>query len=92
MDGALSRKEWKCCGENYPKQEIIYMIQAVLVYVVCIASIVNLSRGAEHYSLWISLLSSSVGYMMPNPTVKRQISGQSRSRQVDESCPTPTST
>ena len=62
---------WQWCGDNYPKQEIIFCSQALLVYIVCIAAIANLSYGSDQNSLWICLLSSALGYMLPNPSFKR---------------------
>ena len=63
--------KWQWCGETYPRQEIIFCAQALLVYIVCIAAIANLSYGTSQPSLWICLLSSSIGYMLPNPSVRR---------------------
>lgn len=39
----------------------------MLVYVVVIACLINLSLGLENQSLWASLLSGSLGYMLPAP-------------------------
>ena len=64
-------QKWKWCGERYPKQEIIFCAQTLLVYMVCISAVANLSYGTSQPSLWICLLSSCIGYMLPNPSVKR---------------------
>ena len=61
-----------CCGDKYPRRELIFVAQTLLVYIVCIASIANLTRGAEQQALWTCLLSSALGYMLPNPKVKSE--------------------
>lgn len=66
--GEISR-EW--CGGKYPKNEVIFYAQTLLVYIVSIASIANLSFGSPLTSLWICLLSSTIGYMLPNPKMKK---------------------
>ena len=33
---------WKFCGAKFPKEEIIYFCQVLMVYIVVITSIVNL--------------------------------------------------
>ena len=68
----VSLGRWQWCGDSYPKQEIIFCAQTLLVYIVCIASLANLSYGTSESSLWICLLSSCIGYMLPNPSVKRK--------------------
>ena len=55
------------------KSDLLFIAQVVLVYIVVIASIVNLSINTEEQSsrLWIILLSSGIGYLLPNPKLKR---------------------
>ena len=52
---------------------MLFIAQVVLVYIVVIASIVNLSISTDEHSsrLWIIFLSSSMGYLLPNPKLKR---------------------
>ena len=68
---SLTTQKWRWCGEKYPKQEIIFCAQTILVYTVCISAIANLSYGTSNPSLLRCLLSSCIGYMLPNPSVKR---------------------
>lgn len=68
-----SIKLWQCFGSTYPKNEVVFFGQIILLYVVVIAAIVNLSYPAlaeSRSALWISLLSSSIGYILPHPTFK----------------------
>ena len=62
-----STRHWDMCGQRLPKSEIVYFVQVILVYVVVIVSIVNLTLGRSDEKLWIALLSSSIGYILPNP-------------------------
>ena len=61
---------WCFLGESVPRGEIVFFVQIIIVYSVIITSLFNLSRGVEPQSLWIALLSSSLGYVLPNPNLK----------------------
>lgn len=68
-----SVKLWQCFGSTYPKNEVVFFGQIILLYVVVVAAIVNLSYpplAESRSALWISLLSSSIGYILPHPTFK----------------------
>ena len=58
-------------GRKFPKVEVVFFSQIVLLYIVCICSLVNLSLGNKD-QLWIILLTSSLGYLMPNPSLKKR--------------------
>ena len=68
---------WNVFGSNVPKEEIVFFTQVILIYVIAITSIVNLTMEAKHETLWTSLLSASLGYMLPAPQLnnlrKKQI-------------------
>ena len=57
-------------GRKLPKLEVVFLSQIALLYIVCICSLVNLSLGSKD-KLWIILLTSSLGYLMPNPSLKK---------------------
>ena len=63
--------DWMFFGEKCPKAEIVFFSQVILVYIVVITSIVNLSINNGSDRLWIALLSSSIGYLLPNPRLQR---------------------
>ena len=56
--------------EKLPINEIVFICQVLVVYSIIIASIYNLSIGTNERELWIKLLSSAVGYLLPNPVLK----------------------
>jgi hypothetical protein len=65
-----STSKWNVFGKVVPRSEIVFMVQVLLVYIVVIVSIVNLTIGGADVKLWITLLSSSIGYILPSPTLK----------------------
>ena len=61
---------WPMCGGKFPKSEVVFFVQVILIYIVVITSLVNISLG-EKDQLWILLLTSSIGYLLPNPTLRK---------------------
>lgn len=62
---------WHLLGTRVPQAEIVYFCQMIIVYVIIITSIVNLSLQNGTSELWISLLSSCIGYALPSPKLKK---------------------
>jgi hypothetical protein len=67
-----SNTRWTFLGTSLPKAEIVYFCQILLVYAIVVTAIVNLSLHSENTELWVSLLSSAIGYALPSPTLDRQ--------------------
>lgn len=61
---------WHFFGRTTPRSEIVFFVQILLVYIIVIVSIVNLTIGSASEKLWISLLCSSIGYVLPSPSLK----------------------
>jgi len=61
---------WQFFGSRVPRAAIVYICQIVIVYAIIITSIVNLSLNNGNPELWISLLSSAIGYALPSPTLQ----------------------
>jgi len=66
----VSNGKWIFCGTKYRRQQVVYFSQITLIYVVVISAITNLSLQIPPQSLWISLLASCIGYLMPQPTIE----------------------
>ena len=66
-----SSGKWHLLGSNIPKSEIVYFCQMIIVYIIIITSVVNLSLQNGSSELWISLLSSCIGYALPSPKLKK---------------------
>lgn len=63
---------WGVLGRAVPRSEVVFCAQVVLIYIVVIASIVNLSIAKEEDTrVWLILLSSSLGYLLPSPNLKK---------------------
>lgn len=65
-----STEPWSLMGNKIPKSDIVDFCQMIVVYMIIIISIVNLSLQNGSSELWISLLSSAIGYKSPNPSLK----------------------
>lgn len=63
---------WNVLGHSCPSGEIVFISQMFVLLVVIGASLYNLSAGTDksHETLWTALLSSSLGYILPNPRLK----------------------
>ena len=63
--------EQQCgCDKRVAKNLITFWAQIVAIYVVMVTSIVNLSLDVPDRELWLVLLSSSLGYVLPSPGLK----------------------
>lgn len=62
---------WRFFGKRVPRSEIVFFFQMFLIYVVVGVSIYQLCQGTGPKHLWVSLLSSAIGYSLPNPTLDR---------------------
>ena len=65
-----SNRSWNMFGKSMPKEEVVYCTQVVMIYVVIITCIFNLSLHNGDSNLWTALLSSCLGYLLPNPHMK----------------------
>ena len=70
-DGNRESPPWRCCSNTVvPRSEIIFFVQVsiiVLMISLCFAMLFLISESCEEKSIWIALLSSLVGYILPNP-------------------------
>ena len=60
-------------SDGNPKNKIVYLIQVLTLLLIILFCLINLtgnfSPGNER--LWVGLLGSCVGYLLPNPRLKR---------------------
>jgi hypothetical protein len=65
--------EWHMLGKSFPRSEVKFFSQIIILYVVIFTCLANLSIGSgDLKSVWISLLCSSLGYLMPAPGIRKQ--------------------
>jgi hypothetical protein len=58
------------CGKKTPRSEVVFLCQVLTLYTVIVVSIYNLTVESENSTLWTALLSSCLGYLLPNPTIE----------------------
>ena len=73
------RGYWPLCGTKVPANEIVFFVQIIVIYTVIGVSIFNLSTNNHNNPLWISLLSSCLGYLLPSPYINRSASNKAAS-------------
>jgi hypothetical protein len=67
-----STSSWVAFGKKIPQSEIVFLCQVIILYTVIVVSIYNLTVGNANSNLWTALLSSCLGYLLPNPTIKQK--------------------
>ena len=70
-DDEVDANGWHTFGRECPKEEIVFLCQVIILYTVIVVSIYNLTVAHDDSTLWTALLSSSLGYLLPNPSLKR---------------------
>ena len=80
-----TNRDWGILGKQFPRSEVRFFTQVLMLYVVIITCLVNLSWGKSDLNpLWITLLSSSIGYLLPSPSIQKSHKLE-RSLQLQES-------
>ena len=74
-------KNYTCCGNRVPKNQFTYISQIIVIYAIIATSIVHLSIQSQDRELWLILLSSSLGYILPSPGLKVSKQKQSEFKQ-----------
>ena len=64
-----SSTHWPVFGIKFPKSEVVFFAQVILIYAVVITSLTNISMGSKS-ELWPHLLIGTLGYLLPNPSIK----------------------
>ncbi len=65
-----STGELSLFGRTEPRSRLAFVSQIVILLIVIITSIINISLGVGDEKIWITLLSTSLGVVLPNPSVK----------------------
>ena len=67
MEGRDS--EWTLCGTQVSCTALVFLCQVIILYISIIICFVNLTVGNGPNELWISVLSLSIGTILPSPKV-----------------------
>ena len=67
------KKSWKFCNNvTLPRSEVVFVAQMVVILILLTFPILKLSftkLSCEETSVWFSILSGLVGYVLPNPRI-----------------------
>ena len=73
---------WKVGGREFSRTAVVFACQVIVLYISIITCFVNLTVSNGPTELWITILSLSLGSLLPSPKVKRPISSSSSVVQV----------
>ena len=62
--------QFQFCGQKVAKNQVTYFTQITVIYAIIVTSIVHISLESPNKELWLILLSSSLGYILPTPALK----------------------
>lgn len=68
---AKSKSTWTMCGQRISRSAIVFLCQVIILYIAIITCFINLTISNGPTELWISLLSLSLGSILPSPKVKK---------------------
>ena len=70
---SVERKPWKFCNNvTVPRSEVAFKSQMILILILlsfCIYKLSLTKLSCEETSVWFSILSGLVGYVLPNPRI-----------------------
>ena len=69
-DSIGNTKNYNCCGNRVPKNQSTYISQIIVIYAIIATSTVQLRIRSQDRELWLILLSSSLGYILPSRGLK----------------------
>lgn len=72
---------WDMFGRRVPRSEIVFFCQTFIIYIVVVTSLINLTLQNGPINLWIALLGSGLGYLLPHPSIDKS---DSRRRNVSD--------
>ena len=74
---ANTKKVFSKIKSSFEKSEFGYLSQIIILYIIIIFCLIQLHKETvKNRDLIISLLSSSVGVLMPNPKIKKKYNGE----------------
>ena len=82
MEENGSIHSWIIFGKHVPKLEVVFFSQIIILYLVIVSAVINLSIQNGDPTLWSTLLGSSIGYVLPNPNLKRHKFVSTQSNQI----------
>lgn len=65
------KRSWCFCGRDTPKTEIVFFTQVILIYILVFCAIINICLQSGDLCFWTSLLTVSIAYLLPAPTLEK---------------------
>ena len=65
------RNMWKLFGKEVSRSALVFIFQVTILYISIITCFVNLTVRNGPVELWITILSLSLGSILPSPKVKK---------------------
>ena len=65
---------WNMCGSYMSRLAVVFLCQIIILYIAIVTCFINLTIGNGPKELWITVLSLSLGSILPSPKVKRNMS------------------
>ena len=68
-DNNQERQSWKCFGQTCNRSLVVFLSQffVILLILACCIVRITLAEVCEETTVWIAILSSTVGYILPSP-------------------------
>ena len=68
-DNNQERQSWKCFGQTCNRSLVVFLSQffVILLILACCIVRITLAETFEETTVWIAILSSTVGYILPSP-------------------------
>ena len=68
-DNNQERQSWKCFGQTCNRSLVVFLSQffVILLILPCCIVRITLAETCEETTVWIAILSSTVGYILPSP-------------------------
>ena len=65
------KRSWKFCDRHISRSLVVFLTQVIIGAFMIVFSCVNIfvSTRCEDTTIWIAVLSSAVGYFLPNPRI-----------------------
>ena len=65
------RSEWTLFGSKFSRTALVFLCQVIILYISIITCFVNLTMHNGPNELWITVLSLSLGSILPLPKVRK---------------------
>lgn len=62
---------WNLCGKKVSRSAVVFFCQIIILYISILTCFINLTVKNGPTELWISILSLSLGSILPSPKVKK---------------------